>query len=211
MVTNEQLLQTSKYLNNIILSKWLSDQFLSPLWIGFVLAVLFSYAIFFYFADKKRIVELLLFGSLVAVAFSVYSSVGQLFGFWATLFRLVPLQQNFFMSDLTILPLSAMLLYQYSNSWKSFVVATVIWAGLFAFGFNSILVRLNAFIYLTPFGPYIDFVFLIIIGTIARGLLITLLSLQFKQGNMASKTSLSSLIAEPVLKPTNDSDNDNAP
>ena len=211
MVTNEQLLQTSKYLNNIILSKWLSDQFLSPLWIGFVLAVLFSYAIFFYFADKKRIVELLLFGSLVAVAFSVYSSVGQLFGFWATLFRLVPLQQNFFMSDLTILPLSAMLLYQYSNSWKSFVVATVIWAGLFAFGFNSILVRLNAFIYLTPLGPYIDFVFLIIIGTIARGLLITLLSLQVKQGNMASKTSLSSLIAEPVLKPTNDSDNDNAP
>ncbi|GMA98233.1 hypothetical protein PIPA1_10330 [Pelosinus sp. IPA-1] len=90
-------------------------------------------------------------------------------------------------------------------------MATVIWAGLFAFGFNSILVRLNAFIYLTPFGPYIDFVFLIIIGTIARGLLITLLSLQFKQGNMASKTSLSSLIAEPVLKPTNDSDNDNAP
>lgn len=210
MVTNEQLLETSKYLNDIILSKWLADQFLSPLWIGLVFAVFLSYTIFFYFADKKRIVDLLLFGSLVAVAFSVYSSVGQLFGLWATLFRLVPLQQNFFMSDLTILPLSAMLLYQYSHSWKSFVVATVIWAGLFAFGFNSILVSLNAFIYLTPLGPYIDFVFLIIIGTIARALLIILLSWQVKHGNMASKTSISGLIAAPVLKPIDDSDNDNA-
>lgn len=211
MVTNEQLLETSKYLNDIILSKWLSDQFLSPLWIGLVFAVLLSYTIFFYFADKKRIVDLLLFGSLVAVAFSVYSSVGQLFGLWATLFRLLPLQQNFFMSDLTILPLSAMLLYQYSHSWKSFVVATVIWSGLFAFGFNSILVSLNAFTYLTPLGPYIDFVFLIIIGTIARALLIILLSWQVKHGNMASRTSIASLIAEPALKPTGDSDNDNAP
>lgn len=211
MVTNEQLLETSKYLNDIILSKWLADQFLSSLWIGLVLAVLFSYAIFFYFAEKKQIVDLLLFGSLVAVAFSVYSSVGQLFGLWATVFRLLPLQQNFFMSDLTILPLSAMLLYQYSHSWKSFVVATVIWAGLFAFGFNSILVSLNAFIYLTPLGPYIDFVFLIIIGTIARALLIILLSWQVKHGNMASKSSISSLIPEPVLKPTDNSDNDNVP
>lgn len=71
MVTNEHLMQTSKYLDKIVTEKWLSEQFLSPVWIGLFLFVLFTYILFFYLADKKRFVELLLFGSLVAVAFSV--------------------------------------------------------------------------------------------------------------------------------------------
>lgn len=209
MVTNEQLMQTSKYLDKIVMEKWLSEQFLSPIWIGLFLFVIFTYILFFYLADKKRVVELLLFGSLVAVAFSVYNSIGELIGLWATLFRMVPLQQNFFMSDLTIVPLYAMLIYQYSNSWKKFFIGTVVWAGLIAFVFYYIILnRLNVFIYLTPFGPYIDFVFLILIGVIARGILVGLLNTEIEQGNLAPKASLARLIAIPALKHSNNNNDD---
>lgn len=207
MITNEHLMQTSEYLDKIVLDKWLSEQFLSPVWIGLFLFVSFTYILFFYLADKKRFIELLLFGSLVAVAFSVYDSIGELIGLWSTFFRMVPLQQNFFMSDLTIIPLYAMLIYQYANSWKTFFIGTVVWAALIAFVFYyTILNQLNVFIYLTPFGPYIDFVFLMLIGLIARGILVVLLNIEMKQGNLAPKASLEKLIALPALK---HSDNNN--
>lgn len=67
MITNEHLRQTSEYLDKIVMDKWLSEQFLSPVWIGIFLFVVFTYMLFFYLADKKRLVEILLFGSLVAV------------------------------------------------------------------------------------------------------------------------------------------------
>ena len=209
MITDAHLMQTSAYLDKIVIEKWLSEQFLSPVWIGLFLFVLFTYILFFYLADKKRIVELLLFGSLVAVAFSIYDSVGELIGLWATFFRMVPLQQNFFMSDLTIVPLYAMLIYQYSTSWKTFFATTVVWAGLVAFVFYYIILnRLNVFMYLTPFGPYIDFVFLILIGLIARGILVVLLHMEIEQGNLAPKASLARLIAAPALKPSNNNNDD---
>ena len=210
MITNEHLMQTADYLNKIVIEKWLSDQFLSPVWIGLALFILFTYILFFYLADKKRFIELLLFGSLVAVAFSVYDSTGELIGLWSTLFRMVPLSQNFFISDLTIIPLYAMLIYQYSNSWKMFLIGTVVWAGLIAFVFYYIILnRLNVFIYLTPFGPYIDFVFLILIGLIARGILVILLNIAIEQGNLDPKASIARLIAAPVVKHANNNDDDN--
>jgi len=152
VVTNKHLMQTSEYSDKIVTEKWLSEQFLSLVWIGLFLFVIFTYILFFYLADKKRLVEILLFGSLVAVAFSVYDSIGELIGLWSTFFRMVSLQQNFFMSDLTIIPLFAMLIYQYSNSWKIFFMATVIWADRIAFVFYYIILnRLNVFVYLTPY------------------------------------------------------------
>lgn len=209
MITNEHLRQTSEYLDKIVVQKWLSEQFLSPVWIGLFLFVIFTYILFFYLADKKRLVELLLFGSLVAVAFSVYDSIGELIGLWSTLFRMAPLQQNFFLSDLTIIPLYAMLIYQYTNSWKKFFIGTVAWAGLIAFVFfYMILNGLNVFIYLTPLGPYIDFVFLILIGLIARGILVVLLNIEIERGNLAPKALLERLIAVPALKPSKDNNKD---
>lgn len=209
MITNEHLMQTSEYLDRIVMDKWLSEQFLSPVWIGLFLFVIFTYLLFFYLADRKRLVEVLLFGSLVAVAFSVYDSIGELIGLWSTFFRMVPLQQNFFMSDLTIIPLYAMLIYQYANSWKMFFIGSVIWAGLIAFVFYYIILNgLNVFMYLNPFGPYIDFVFLMLIGLIARGILVVLLNIEIKQGNLTPKASLERLIALPALKHSNNNNDD---
>jgi len=209
VITNEHLMQTSEYLDKIVMDKWLSEQFLSPVWIGLFLFVIFTYILFFYLADKKRLVEVLLFGSLVAVTFSLYDSIGELIGLWSTFFRMVPLQQNFFMSDLTIIPLYAMLVYQYANSWKMFFIGTVVWAGLIAFIFYYIILNgLNVFIYLNPFGPYIDFVFLMLISLIARGILVVLLNIEIEQGNLTPKASLERLIALPALKHSNNNNDD---
>ncbi|MTV51063.1 hypothetical protein GJ688_19390 [Heliobacillus mobilis] len=203
MVTNAQVLEASKYLNNLIITQWVTEHFLSPLWLSGVLLILFSYVLFFYLVDKKRIIEILLFGSLVAVSFSVYNATGSQFDLWIQFKRVLPLNPNFFLGDLTLIPLYGMLVYQYTSSWKSFFLWNVIWAGAFAFGlYFLILVRLDAFRYFISFGPIIDFIFLTTDGIVARGILVSLLKLETRHGNLASKRSLSELIAQPVRRPS---------
>jgi hypothetical protein len=198
MVTDEQIMQVSEQLNNLIVTQWVNQYFLSPTWFFVVFLIFFSYALFIYLADKERIIEILLFGSLVAVTFSVYDSLGQQFGYWFTLKGVLPFNPNFFLGDLTLIPLYAMLVYQYTSSWRSFILWNTVWAGLFSYGFyNALLGYLKVFVYIKPFSVLLDFVLFMIVGLISRAIMVALFKLEANKGKMSSKLSLSMLIDQP--------------
>lgn len=208
MVTNNEIIQTSDYLKDLVTTQWLNEHFLSPIWYGMVFLVLFSYVLVLYLLDKKRITEILLYGSLVAVALIVYDSFGSYFGYWAYLINLLPITPNYFASHLTLIPLYAMLVYQYTSSWKTYLLWITVWAVVIIFGlYNYLLTNLEVFSYLTPWAKYLDFILLLLEGVIARGILVTLLRMESKRGNMASKASLSNIIAQPATKPFENEDN----
>ena len=77
MITNEQILKVKENLSVLIETQWINQFFLSPSWIFLLILILFSYGLFIYLVDKKRIIEILLCGSLVAVSFAVYDSIAQ--------------------------------------------------------------------------------------------------------------------------------------
>lgn len=201
MITNELMLQISDYMSNTKITKWVNQEVFSPTWFGVVSVIIICYALFFYFVDKKRITEILLFGSLVSVAFVCYDTIGFDHGYWEQLVSVTPYYPFFFGDNITTFPLIAMLIYQYTSSWRSFAVWYEIWTGLFIFVFHFlVLVNLDAFIYRKPFAVLIDFVLLSIVGIIARGLMVYMLGMEAKQGNIASKHFLSHLIAQPAMK-----------
>ena len=75
MIADEQILKAKENLNVLIETQWINEFFLSPIWIFLLALILFAYALFIYLVDKKRIIEILLCGSLVAVSFAVYDSI----------------------------------------------------------------------------------------------------------------------------------------
>jgi hypothetical protein len=205
MVTDEQIMQVSEHLNNLIVTQWVNQQFLTTTWFFIVFLIIFSYALFFFLADKERIIEILLFGSLVAVMFAIYDSLGQQFGYWASLKSVLPFTPNFFLGDLTLIPLYAMLVYQYTSSWRSYFLWDTVWAGLFTYGFyNALLGYLKVFVYIKPFSVSLDFVLFIIAGLIARAIMIALFKLEANKGKMSSKLSLAMLIDQPFSRSATD-------
>lgn len=208
MITNEQILKTSEYLSNLIVTQWVNQHFLSPTWFILVFIILFSYALFFYLVDKQRIMEILLFGSLVATAVVVYDAILLQFGYWTTLISVLPFYPNIFLGNVTLIPLYAMLVYQYTSSWRSFILWNAVWAVLFIFGYyNFVLQNLQVFTYLKPFAVYIDFFLLSIVGLISRGIMVTLFKIEAKNGNETSKHSISNLITQPAMKPYHHQEN----
>ncbi|WLR43401.1 hypothetical protein LC087_04270 [Bacillus carboniphilus] len=172
---NDELLQKMDQLNKEILSKWINQELFSWQWLLIIFLLVISYVVFFINVDKKRFIEIMLYGSFIAVSFVVYDSIGWFFGFWTTTISVLPFYPNFFGSDFTIGPLFAMLVYQHTSSWRSFIIEYVLFSVLFIFGYYSLLlVNIDAFSYLKPFARIIDFSCFLIIGIISR-LVITLL------------------------------------
>lgn len=182
MITDKQILHKSEELNTLVETQWINQIFLSPSWLFHVSLIIGTYVLFFYFVDKKRMTEILLYGSLVGVAFSVYDSIGEQLQYWVTLKKVLPFQPNFFLGDLTLIPLTAMFVYQYTSTWKSYLIWITVWAGLLAFVFyNLVLEYLNIFTYLKPFAVTIDFFLFLMVGILVRWIVVSLLKLEEKR------------------------------
>lgn len=195
MSINEEIMQKSDALNNLILTKWLKQEFLTFEWFFTLFVVLVCYLLFFYLVDKKRIVEILLYGSLVAVAYVVYDSIGMFFGFWAVKIAISPVYPNFFGSSLTVAPLLAMILYQYKSPWNSFLRWSILFSGLLIFGYYGFLLsNMGIFAYLKPYAKIIDLCSFLFVIIVPRGIMILLLKKEAQKGNISAENSLSKLI-----------------
>ncbi len=198
MITDEQITQAFQHFNNLLITQWVNQQFLTPIWFFLVIILLFSYALFIYLADRERIIEILLFGSLVAVTFANYDSIGQQFGYWIYYKSIVPFNPSFILGDITLIPLYAMLVYQYTRSWRSFILWNTVWAGLFSFVFyHTVLEYLKVFAYIKPYSVLLDFCLFMFIGLISRAIVVALLKIEANKGRTSSKLSLSMLIDQP--------------
>lgn len=78
----------------------------------------------------------------------------------------------------------------------------MLWAGAFAFGIVPLMIALKMFVFHIPGGTLYHFTFLLTSGLIARLILIMLLRTEVNAGYAASKRSLSKLVAQPLMKPT---------
>jgi hypothetical protein len=137
----------------------------------------------------------LLYGSLVAVTYVVYDSIGMFFGFWAVKIAISPVYPNFFGSSLTVAPLIAMILYQYKSPWNSFLRWSILFSGLFIFGYYGFLLsNMGIFVYLKPYAKIIDLCSFLSVIIVSRGIMILLLKKEAQKGNISAENSLSKLI-----------------
>ncbi|WHY84047.1 hypothetical protein QNH39_15300 [Neobacillus novalis] len=182
MITDEQILKKAQQLYDLVEKKWINEIFLSPSWIFIVILIICTYALFLYLVDKKRITVILLYGSLLAVAFQVYDSIGEQLGYWATLKDTLPIKTNYFLGNFTLIPLSGMLVYQYTSSWKSYLFWITVWGGLLAFVFYKLVLQyIKFFVYIKPFSTTIDFLLFLTVGIIVRWIVVSLLKLEEKR------------------------------
>ena len=204
MITTEEIMQKSDELNNLILTKWLKQEFFTFEWFFTLFVVLVCYFLFFYLVDKQRIVEILLYGSFVAVAFVVYDSIGIFFGFWAEKISISPVYPNFFGSSLTVAPLIAMILYQYKSPWSSFLRWSILFSGLFIIGYYGFLLsNMKIFVYLKPYANIIDLCCFLSVIIVPRGIMILLLKKEAQKGNISAEISFSKLTYKQIQRNNN--------
>jgi hypothetical protein len=147
--------------------QWISEEFLSFPWFV-ALAVLFiSYLILAKFIDKKRLKDLLLFGSLIAVAAALVDIIGVTMGLWEYTIHFLPISPSLFPFDYTIVPVLYVFVLQYSTSWKNYIVYSLLADGFNCFIINPLYIYLGILKY-HRFNIFYMFLSIFIITTLLK-------------------------------------------
>jgi hypothetical protein len=135
MVTYDKILEIRKLLWEGIYKHYISEELFSGPWLFLLGLTLISYIVWIKVLDKSRIIDLLLVGSLVAVAMSFLDVVATTMVLWSHKIRVFPGVPSLFATDYTLYPIMVMIVFQFCNSWKKYLFWSIISASILAFVF----------------------------------------------------------------------------
>ena len=123
-----------RHLCDVARQYWLQHNLFTWQWWLLLSLTIIPWLIWWKFADKKRIIEILLYGVLIIIIVIILDTIGANLLLWTypqrPLWFLMPLLLPI---DISIMPVEHMLIYQFFPKWRSFVAALVILALFSAF------------------------------------------------------------------------------
>ncbi|WP_029425254.1 CBO0543 family protein [Alkalibacillus haloalkaliphilus] len=132
-------------LKNTEINFWLEHSIFSFPWFFIIFIIIISAIIWWVLIDKKRLIELIAFGGLVALLATIFDIIGSNFVLFGYPTELLPIIPPLIPANLAVIPFTFILIYQYTNSWKSFLITVLIIGGMFAFIFEPILDWINIY------------------------------------------------------------------
>lgn len=178
---------------------WIQN-FLTPQWWFVAITIVVSYVIWWKLLDKRRAIEILLFGSYIAVSRVIFDDWGISSGRWTYTFDLLPMGYSLFLNDLTVVPLFLMLVYQYSPDWKTFLVWLLVVQGITSFALLPLFSYMGI-LKIYNWTYYGSFIFMLITATVMRAIMLFGLSLQKESRINDPVSSSSTLVSQPAMKP----------
>ncbi len=124
---------------------WVRYELLSFPWLLLTALSIICAAIWIKLVDRKNIMEILLFGSWVAIVGVSADEFGYEYRLWRYNYHVIAQFPHIIWIHLVMLPIAYMLIYQYSPQWRSFLKRMVIFAVAFSFIGEPFLVWINAY------------------------------------------------------------------
>jgi hypothetical protein len=131
--TDDQLTEFQRLFTNAGIRNWATLDFMSFNWwlLGLILVV--PWIIWYKLVNKKRILEILLFGLIVSTILSFIDGIGTSFTLWTYPTKFLPVLPRLVPLDFSLYTVLYMLVYQYATSWKPYIIANLILCGIYAF------------------------------------------------------------------------------
>lgn len=144
--TDKQMHEMQKTLNEMRQLHWKYSEFLTFQWWLLLIVMVIPWMIWWKFVDKKRIHEILLYGFFVIMLSIILDDIGSHVQLWDYNRNLTPFVHQLSPINLSILPVSFMLIYQYFQTTKSFVIAHIILAAGGSFIVEPLFEKMNIYV-----------------------------------------------------------------
>jgi hypothetical protein len=151
------------------INNWLNNELFTWNWWVLVAFIVIPSIIWIRVVDRKRILEILLFGTLVIILTSFLDAIGVDLMFWVYPVQFIPLTPRSLPFDVFMVAITYMLLYQFFIKWKSYINALVIMAFTFAFIGEPISKYLNL-VYYIKWKYHYSFLYYIVLGISIKAL-----------------------------------------
>lgn len=144
MEPQQQMEKIQEQMDVMLHSYWSHNLFKWQWWLLLGLTII-PWVIWWKVVDKKRVHEIFGMGFVVTIIATLLDVLGWNHYMWTYPIQLLPMCTPLFPFDLTIVPVSHMLVYQYFRTWKSFILAEIVAALFFAFISEPLLVKFGIY------------------------------------------------------------------
>jgi hypothetical protein len=142
---------------------WLDNELFSWNWWILIFLLIVPWIVWIKVLERKRLIEILLFGTFVFIPTNLLDTIGDDLRFWIYPTELFPWDLRAFGFDASMVTITYMLIYQYFHSWKSYIIAQVSMAFLFAFIGEPLCHYLDLVLYI-EWKYFYSFIYYIILG-----------------------------------------------
>lgn len=198
MNINFLIYQKRQELWSLLLTNWQTDITTIKLW-GMVAVIVLAYVVWYRLTDKTRLANLILYGALVTIIRELVDLFGVTMGLWFYKIGILPLSPSILLQDWTIIPLTFMLVQQYSLGWRKFFICNAVGAGIWAGVILPVLVYFNILVFVR--WNYLYAFALMYLGTTIARIAFHLI-IQVQEKAREDKSSpLKNTLMQPAFKP----------
>lgn len=142
----EDVKKVRENLKEVSTSHWFQDDLFSWKWWFLLLAAIVPWFIWLKFRDKDRTFEIFSYGLTWGVFSCLFDVIGGEMILWGYPDKLLPMVPPLFPADITVIPISYMFVYQYTNTFKSYFVFSLLVSALFAYLVEPIFIKVGMFV-----------------------------------------------------------------
>jgi hypothetical protein len=141
----DEIKELHEQLVDMRIDYWLEKNLFTLQWWILLFVLIIPWAIWWKLVDKKRIHEILLFGSFLTVLVLLLDNLGVELILWSYPHQLVSIIPSQIPVDNGIIIVAHMLIYQYFRRWQTFITANIVMALIFTFVAEPITVWLEIY------------------------------------------------------------------
>lgn len=135
----DEVIELRKQLWDMLKDYWFNETLYSLNWWILLISTIGFIIVWLILLDRKRITEIITFGLMISVIGFVLDVTGIVMVLWSYPDRLFPVITPILEIHKADMPIVYMLVYQYTKTWKTYLIYITITAFTFAFIFEPIL------------------------------------------------------------------------
>lgn len=143
--SHEKIFELESQLTQIRIENWLHHDLFSFQWWLLLATLIIPWLIWWKWADKTRLTEIMLFGLVIFIIASFLDAVMSEMRLWEYNYYVIPYWPRLISADFSIIPVTYMFIYQYFRKWKDFLRAMLGVSLFFAFVGEPLLVWLHIY------------------------------------------------------------------
>lgn len=143
--TSESLISLINQVDKLSYQHWLYNEVFTWQWWTLIAVFIVCWITGIKFIERQKRFQILAFGLLVSIISLVLDLWGSGKALWLYRINVLPSIPALLPTDLGVMPVSLMLLYQYFKKWSSFIFFIVAVAFVFSFIFEPLLTWMNIY------------------------------------------------------------------
>ncbi|QOR67697.1 hypothetical protein IM538_06065 [Cytobacillus suaedae] len=165
----EKIEKSQKILVELEFQYWLENSLFTPAWWVLLAAAIIPWIVWYKFVDRSRFLEIVLFGLIWVITATVLDEISSTWMLWSYPRKLFPIVPPLIPADLTIVPVVFMFVYQYTATFRLYMVWSIIVSAVFSFVIEVIFVHFHLF-KMYQWEHWYSFISFIIVAAIIKGI-----------------------------------------